>query len=110
MAIRMLYTQMTAGGDPARTRIGRVIGEDSLLLTGVVDLEIEMVEGRGKAVAAYNAIPSIDPDGRLGERYAKAHSYPMANTCRCEAGSNRSGFRGWLPVPRFHPRPRAVEL
>ena len=72
------YTQMTAGGDPAfaRTRIGRVIGEDSLLLTGVVDLEIEMVEGREKAVAAYNAITSIDPDGRLGERYAKAHLVP----------------------------------
>ena len=72
------YTQMTAGGDPAfaRTRIGRVIGEDSLLLTGVVDLEIETVEGREKAVAAYNAITSIDPDGRLGERYAKAHLVP----------------------------------
>ena len=72
------YTQMTAGGDPAfaRARIGRVIGADSLLLTGVVDLEIEMVEGREKAVAAYNAITSIDPDGRLGERYAKAHLVP----------------------------------
>ncbi|MBN91487.1 MAG: apolipoprotein N-acyltransferase [Erythrobacteraceae bacterium] len=72
------YTQMTAGGDPAfaRARIGRVIGADSLLLTGMVDLEIDMVEGRERAVAAYNSIASIDPAGRLGERYAKAHLVP----------------------------------
>ena len=69
---------MTAGGDPAfaRARIGRVIGADSLLLTGMVDLEIDMVEGRERAVAAYNSIASIDPAGRLGERYAKAHLVP----------------------------------
>lgn len=72
------YTQMTAAGDPAfaRARIGRVIGPGSLLLTGVVDLEIGTVDGRERAVGAYNAITSIDPDGRLGERYAKAHLVP----------------------------------
>jgi len=35
-----------------------------------------MVEGRERAVAAYNSIASIDPAGRLGERYAKAHLVP----------------------------------
>jgi len=72
------YIQMTAAGDPAfaRARIGQVIGPDSLLLTGLVDLEIGTVDGREKAVGAYNAITSIDPQGQLGERYAKAHLVP----------------------------------
>ena len=72
------YTQMTAAGDPAfaRARIGSVIGEGSLLLTGLVDLEIGEVDGRERAVGAYNAVTSIAPDGRLGERYAKAHLVP----------------------------------
>lgn len=72
------YNQMTAGGDPAfaRARIGSVIGEGSLVLTGHVDLEIGEVDGRERAVGAYNAITSISPDGTLGERYAKAHLVP----------------------------------
>ncbi|MBX7481533.1 apolipoprotein N-acyltransferase [Qipengyuania qiaonensis] len=72
------YTQMTAAGDPAfaRARIAQVIGADSLLLTGVVDLEIATVDGREKAVGAYNTVTSIDPQGQLGERYAKAHLVP----------------------------------
>ncbi|MEX0341894.1 MAG: apolipoprotein N-acyltransferase, partial [Erythrobacter sp.] len=72
------YVRMTAGADPAfaRQRIGRVIGRDSLLLSGMVDLEIGEVDGRDRAVGAYNAITSIDADGRLGERYAKAHLVP----------------------------------
>ena len=72
------YDQMTAAGDPnyARWRIGKVIGEGSLLLTGAVDLEIGMVDGRAKAVGAYNAITPVAADGTLGERYAKAHLVP----------------------------------
>lgn len=72
------YDQMTAAGDPAfaRQRIGSVIGEGSLLLTGIVDLEIGEVEGRRKAVGAYNAVTAIDPAGNLGKRYAKAHLVP----------------------------------
>jgi apolipoprotein N-acyltransferase len=72
------YTQMTAGGDPAfaRTRIGRVIGNDSLLLTGLVDLEIGTVDGRERAIGAYNSVTSIDSKGQLGQRYAKEHLVP----------------------------------
>ena len=72
------YTRMTAGGDPAfaRARIGSVIGADSLLLTGLVDLEIGRVNGRDRAVGAYNAITSITGSGAIGERYAKAHLVP----------------------------------
>lgn len=75
---RRYYVQMTAGGDPAfaRYRIGQTIGEGSLLLTGAVDLEIGLVDGRERAVGAYNAITPIDAEGNLGQRYAKAHLVP----------------------------------
>ena len=72
------YSQMTAGGDPdfARFRIGRTIGDGSLLLTGAVDLELGNVDGQRRAVGAYNSVTPIYADGRLGERYAKAHLVP----------------------------------
>ncbi|WP_369026644.1 apolipoprotein N-acyltransferase [Qipengyuania sp. RANM35] len=72
------YDQMTAAGDPAfaRQRIGAVIGEGSLLLTGVTDLIIGEVDGRRRAVGAYNTITPIDAQGNLGKRYAKAHLVP----------------------------------
>lgn len=72
------YLQMTANADPAfaRERIGQVIGAGSLLLTGMVDLEIAPVDGRARAIGAYNAVAAIDPSGRLGRRYAKAHLVP----------------------------------
>lgn len=72
------YMQTTAGGDPAfaRYRIGKTIGEGSLLLTGAVDLEIAQVAGEYRAVGAYNAITPIDARGNLGQRYAKAHLVP----------------------------------
>ena len=72
------YSRVTAAGDPefARRRIGTVIGSDSLLLTGLVDLEIGERDGRLRAVGAYNAVNTIDGEGNLGERYAKAHLVP----------------------------------
>jgi apolipoprotein N-acyltransferase len=54
-----------------------VIGKDSLLLTGAVDLEIGEREGRLRAVGAYNAVTPIDGEGNLGQRYAKAHLVPF---------------------------------
>ncbi|MCH2488484.1 MAG: apolipoprotein N-acyltransferase, partial [Erythrobacter sp.] len=72
------YDRMTVAGDPlfARRRIGYAIGEDSLLLTGMVDLEIGEDEGYERAVGAYNAIAPIAADGTIGPRYAKAHLVP----------------------------------
>jgi apolipoprotein N-acyltransferase len=72
------YDRMTAAGDPlfARRRIGYAIGEDSLLLTGMVDLEIGDSGGYERAVGAYNAIAPIAADGSIGPRYAKAHLVP----------------------------------
>lgn len=68
------YTQMTAAGDPvfARQRIGRSIGEGSMLLTGAVDLEIE----NDKAIGARNAVTAIDSDGEIVGGYNKAHLVP----------------------------------
>ena len=68
------YDQMTAGADPAfaRARVGRVIGEGGLLLTGAVDLEI----AGGRAVGAYNTVTAIDHAGRIRGSYAKAHLVP----------------------------------
>lgn len=76
---RRYYLQMTAAGDPAfaRRRIGAVIGPESLLLTGTVDLAIGEQGGRRRATGAYNAITPIDGAGNLGTRYAKAHLVPF---------------------------------
>jgi len=72
------YLQMTAAGDPdfARFRIGKVIGEGSLLLTGAMDLEIGIRDGQETAIGAYNVVTPVYADGTLGERYAKAHLVP----------------------------------
>ena len=78
------YDQMTAlnpatgRGDPdfARQRIGSVIGKNALLLTGVVDLEIDEVDGRERAVGAYNSVRAIDADGDYRGAYAKEHLVP----------------------------------
>ena len=69
------YRQMTAGADPefARWRIGKVIGEGSLLLTGTVDLEIE----DGRARGAYNSVTALDAQGEIVGSYAKAHLVPF---------------------------------
>lgn len=72
------YDQMTAGRDPAfaRMRIGQVVGQGGMLLTGAVDLEIGTVDGRERAVGAYNSITAISQRGELVGHYAKAHLVP----------------------------------
>ncbi len=69
----------TGLGDPqfARERIGRVIGDQSALLTGVVNLDIGMREnGVLGAVTARNSVIGINPVGELTHHYAKAHLVP----------------------------------
>lgn len=72
------YDRMTAAGDPdfARARIGSVIGDNSLLLTGAVNLEIANSEGRQRAVGAYNSILLLDGQGDIQAQYAKSHLVP----------------------------------
>lgn len=69
-----LYRSMNYAADPemARERIGRVIGPDSLLLTGAVDLVIE----DDKAIAARNSVTMLDWDGNILAGYSKAHLVP----------------------------------
>lgn len=69
------YRQATYAADPdlARERLGQVIGPQSLLLTGTVDL---VVRG-GQAIAAHNVITAIDGKGAIRGGYAKAHLVPF---------------------------------
>ena len=70
----LFYEESTYASDPglARERIGRVIGPNSLLLTGAVDLAMS---GR-RVVAADNAVTALDSEGRIRSGYIKAHLVP----------------------------------
>lgn len=73
------YLQMTAGGDPAlaRKRIGAVIGPQSTLLTGVVNLNIgKRPDGFTGAVSARNSVMALDGAGGIIAGYDKAHLVP----------------------------------
>ena len=73
------YLQMTAGADPefARKRIGGIIGPQSTLLTGVVNLDIgTRADGTQGAVSARNSVMAIDGTGAITGNYAKAHLVP----------------------------------
>jgi len=79
------YDRMTARnpvtgyGDPqfARERIGTVIGPQSTLLTGVVNLDMGPREnGRIGAVSARNSVLDLNGAGEITAHYAKAHLVP----------------------------------
>lgn len=110
------YIQMTAGGDPklARQRIGTVIGPQSTLLTGVVNLDIgTMPSGRTGAVSARNSVMAIDGAGRIVGGYDKAHLVPYGEYLPLRAlleplGASRlvAGSIDYLPGPG----PRTLDL
>ncbi len=73
------YFQTTAAADPefARKRLGRVIGPQSTLLTGVVNLDIgTRDDGSQGAVSARNSVIALNGDGEITHHYAKAHLVP----------------------------------
>ena len=73
------YFQTTAAADPefARMRLGRVIGPQSTLLTGVVNLDIgTRDDGSQGAVSARNSVIALNGDGEITHHYAKAHLVP----------------------------------
>ena len=69
------YAGTTFAGSPtmARSRIGRVIGPGSLLLTGAIDLA---EDHKGRVDGAWNVITALDHTGALRGSYAKAHLVP----------------------------------
>lgn len=110
------YLQMTAGGDPrlARARIGRVIGPQSTLLTGVVNLNIGPREdGTLGAVSARNSVMALDGSGRILAGYDKAHLVPYGEYLPMRwllepLGASRlvAGSIDYLPGPG----PRTLDL
>ncbi|MBU7579621.1 MAG: apolipoprotein N-acyltransferase [Porphyrobacter sp.] len=73
------YLQMTAGGNPrlARQRIGTVIGPQSTLLTGVVNLNIgKRPDGLPVAMSARNSVMALNGAGTIVGGYDKAHLVP----------------------------------
>ncbi|WP_271078869.1 apolipoprotein N-acyltransferase [Aurantiacibacter sp. MUD61] len=73
------YDATTALGSPefARRRIGGTVGENSVLLTGAIDLEIgEDETGYVRALGARNAVTALSPEGEILAGYAKAHLVP----------------------------------
>lgn len=73
------YTRMTAGADPdfARRRIGVVIGPQSTLLTGVVNLNIGPgTDGALRALSARNSVIAMNGEGEITDHYSKAHLVP----------------------------------
>ncbi len=70
-----LYRRMNYAADPvlARERIGRLIGRNSLLLTGAVDVVVE----DGDDVAARNSVTALDWNGHILAGYSKAHLVPF---------------------------------
>jgi apolipoprotein N-acyltransferase len=75
---QIYYTDATAAGDPdfARRRIAQVGGDGSLVLTGVVNLQIGLEGTLRTATGAYNSVMAIGPGGTIAGRYDKAHLVP----------------------------------
>ena len=68
------YQQTTYAADPrlARARIARVVGRNSALLTGSVDLDMR----QSQVVSAQNVVTVLDDTGAIRANYAKAHLVP----------------------------------
>jgi len=89
------YARMTAGADPeyARRRVGEVIGSESSLLTGVVNLDIGVREdGSLGAVSARNSVLAMDGKGAIEAEYAKAHLVPYGEYLPMEWALERLGL------------------
>ena len=68
------YRSFNYGGSAqaSRQRLAAIIGEDSMLLTGGIDFEIE----NDRTVGAYNAVQAVNDEGELVAQYYKAHLVP----------------------------------
>ncbi len=114
------YYAMTANGDPAyaRRRIGKVIGPQSILMTGVSNLNIGTIpdgpnKGRTGAVSARNSVMALDGSGKIRGGYDKAHLVPYGEYLPMRwllepLGASRlvAGSIDYLPGPG----PRTLDL
>ncbi|MEO7914905.1 MAG: apolipoprotein N-acyltransferase, partial [Novosphingobium sp.] len=71
---RFFYEENTYAADPraARARIARVVGRNSALLTGTVDLDVRSEQ----VIGARNVVSVLDDAGAIRASYAKAHLVP----------------------------------
>ncbi|MEQ8772365.1 MAG: apolipoprotein N-acyltransferase [Erythrobacter sp.] len=110
------YARMTAGADPeyARRRIAAVVGADSTLLTGVVNLDIGTREdGSLGAVSARNSVVAIAGQGDIEAKYAKAHLVPYGEYLPMEWALERLGLARLTAGTIAYvagPGPRTLEL
>lgn len=89
------YDRMTAGADPryARARIAEVIGPDSTLLTGVVNLDIGVRNDASLgALSARNSVLALGGTGEIEAHYAKAHLVPYGEYLPMEWALERLGL------------------
>jgi apolipoprotein N-acyltransferase len=89
------YDRVTAGGDPeyARARIAELIGPDSTLLTGVVNLDIGVRDDASVgAVSARNSVLALGGEGEIQAHYAKAHLVPYGEYLPMEWALERLGL------------------
>lgn len=73
------YRSTTYAASPsmARKRVGAVIGAQSTLLTGVVNLDIGIrADGTEGAVTARNSVLALNGEGEITHHYAKSHLVP----------------------------------
>ncbi|MEM6856866.1 MAG: apolipoprotein N-acyltransferase [Pseudomonadota bacterium] len=70
---------LTRQGDPAfaRHRIAGAIGPETTLLTGVINLDIDVINGRRRAVSARNSVIAMNGAGEITHTYAKGHLVPF---------------------------------
>ncbi len=68
------YQDTTFAEDPkrARERIAHVVGKNSAVLTGSVDLDVR----REQVISAQNVVTVLDDSGAIRASYAKAHLVP----------------------------------
>ncbi len=105
------YNQGTFGGDPAlaRGRLGRIAGQNGLLLTGNDDLEF-----KGQLLAgARNAVTAIDKTGAVRGSYFKSHLVPFGEYVPLRAVLEPLGIDRFVPGDiEFWPGPgpRTLDL
>lgn len=110
------YRRTTYAADPevARGRIGRVIGPQSTLLTGVVNLDIgTRPDGIKGALTARNSVIGLNGEGGITHHYAKEHLVPYGEYLPLEDWLGAIGLSrltaGTVPY-QPGPGPRTLDL